>query len=110
MTDEINMSTLVARAQRIAERAATRQTPWADTVSCPDCLDTRWTETNLVATPCRYCNPVGYRRWADGHYTPGHHCEACDMAARAELKVGRDIDPTTGLIRPGVLSLTDTDF
>lgn len=55
---------------------------------CPECLgDTGWVILSRVrestsggtpdVSPCRVCNPVQHRRWAEGHFVPGHSCEEC---------------------------------
>lgn len=32
--------------------------------------------------PCRICNPVGFDRWAGGHWDPGHECSECAQVRR----------------------------
>lgn len=70
---------------------------------CPECLgDSGWVIVSRVreqtsggtpdTMPCRVCNPVQHRRWADGHFTPGHSCEECNDI-RAGLLTALDYAP-----------------
>jgi hypothetical protein len=77
--------------------------PNAELVTCPTCTDTRWIDHDTAMAPCHHCNPVGYRRWREGHWRECR-CAECDLAQSGNLKVGRDIDPVTGELRPGVVN------
>ncbi len=100
---------LMEWADRIRAIAAGRTDEMRHLVHCPDCNDTRWRHRldDRTVTPCRRCHPIGYRRWRERHWASPNgdlcRCEECALAQHGELKVGRDIDPVTGDIRPGVL-------
>ncbi len=94
----------IERARAAAERSHGKD-PARGASICPDCGDHRWvTRGDSTQRPCSRCNPVSYRRWVEGHYAQGHgDCEECKMMRRGDISVGRDVDPVTGDLRPGVL-------
>lgn len=116
---------LDAAAQRLMDRAAevaatAKSTgggnPFDETVRCPECLDRAWILTSdedatgtPTMKPCRLCAPVAKRRWQEGHWKGPDPCpcEECALTRTGQLKVGRDVDPITGLVRPGVLREDD---
>lgn len=53
--------------------------------SCSTCHGTRWEESEdpekpgyLFVLPCRVCESMRHKHWAEGHATVGHNFAACD--------------------------------
>ena len=47
------------------------------TSPCRSCDGGGWITVDGDARPCEHCNPVGYQRWAGGHWAPDHSCPEC---------------------------------
>jgi hypothetical protein len=45
----------------------------------------RYTDDDRVR-PCGNCQPEQYRRWHEGHWEPGHHCDECQRIREGRYK------------------------